>query len=269
MVSSRSKKQSAVRKTRKNTKNMATRKNKSSKSKTLSVSDIRGRFSEMDKNMRDFIKRNNLNNPSALTKQVSRHWSKLFNKHLSTKAANTLANHYANLHGKKKGGSHGAPLDYVMRPGMPGVTTYGVFPTEAGADPKSVSHLDVYYNSALGRSCGLENTTAQVPKDMGSNHVVPAKGGRRKTRRVKGGDFMTTMGTRLFVAESASNPFQRIAESTMGQAPFVRDNADPTAHGWGTVSDKATPLMTPMDISVVDKDITRLAAPSPYPAVKG
>jgi len=265
MVSSRSKKQSVVRKTRKN---MPKRNNKSSKSKTLSVTDIRGRFAEMDKGMRDFIKRNNLNNPVALTKQVSRHWSKLFNKHLSTKAASTLASHYVNLHGKKKGGNPGAPLDYVMRPGMPGVATYGVFPTEAGADPKSVSHLDVYYNSALGRSCGLENTTAQVPKDMGSNQVVPAKGGKRKTKRAKGGDFMTTMGTRLFVAESASNPMQRIGEATMGQAPYVRDNADPTAYAWGTVSDKATPLMTPNSISVVDKDITTLASPSPYPAVK-
>lgn len=269
MVSSRSKKQSVVRKTRKNNnKNAPTRNNKSSKSKTLSVKDIRSRFSEMDKNMRDFIKRNNLNNPSALTKQVSRHWGKLFNKHLSSKAATTLANHYVNLHGKKKGGSAGAPLDYVMRPGMPSVSTYGVFPTEAGADPKSVSHLDVYYNSALGRSCGLENTTAQVPKDMGSNHVVPAKGGRRKTRRVKGGDFMTSLGTRTFTSESPSTFLQRGFESSMGQAPWTRDNPDPTTYGWNTVANKAMPVMTPSEISIVDKDITNLANPSPYPGVK-
>lgn len=267
MVSSRSKKQSVVRKTRKNNKNAPKRNNKSSKSATLSVKDIRSRFSEMDKNMRDFIKRNNLNNPAALTKQVSRHWGKLFNKHLSTKAATTLANHYANLHGKKKGGSAGAPLDYVMRPGMQGVSTYGVFPTEVGADPKSVSHLDVYYNSALGRSCGLENTTAQVPKDMGSNHVIPAKGGRR-TRRVKGGDFLTTLGTRAYSSESPSTMIMRTAEATMGQAPFLRDNPDPTAYGWNTVANKGLPMMSPTAISIIDKDITALANPSPYPAVK-
>ena len=268
MVSSRSKKQSVVRKTRKNNKNAPTSNNKSKKSKTLSVKDIRGRFTEMDKNMRDFIKRNNLNNPAALTKQVSRHWGKLFKKHLSTKAASTLANHYANLHGKKKGGSAGAPLDYVMRPGMPGVATYGVFPTEAGADPKSVSHLDVYYNTALGRSCGLENTTAHIPKDMGSNHVVPAKGGRRSTRRVKGGDFMTSLGTRMFTSESPSTFAQRGFESSMGQASWVRDSPDPTTYGWDTVANKGVPPMSPNAISIVDKDITVMANPSPYPAVK-
>ena len=218
--------------------------------------------------MRDFIKTNNLNNPRELSKQVSRHWGKLFNKHLSSKAASTLANHYANLHGKKKGGSHGAPLDYIMRPGMPTVASYGVFPTEAGADPKSVGHLDVYYSSALGRGCGTENTTAVVPKDMGSNHV-PAKGGRRTTRRARGGDFMTTLGTRTFVAETVANPLQRIGETVMGQAPFVRDNGDPTAYSWHTVSNRATPLIDPNGISIVDKDITTMANPSPYPAVKG
>ena len=256
MVSSRTKKQSVARK------NPKTRK----VSKTLSVKDIRSRFNELDSHMRSFIKKNNLNNPTALANHVSRQWSQLFKKHLSSKAAATLANHYNNLHGVKKGGM--APLDYVMRPGMPGVSTYGVFPTEAGADVKSVGHLDVYYNSGLSRSCGTENTTAVVPKDMGSNHVVKGGSRKRKTRRVRGGDFLTTMGSRLFVAESPSNPLQRIAESTMGQATWGRDTADPTSPTWGTVSDRASPLMNPHQISIVDKDVTQLANPSPYPAVK-
>lgn len=258
MVSSRSKKQSNKRATRKGNKSHTR------SSKTLSVKDIRNRFAELDNHMRNFIKKNNLNNPQALAKHVSRQWGQLFKKHLSAKAAATLANHYNNLHGSKKGGM--APLDYVMRPGMPGVATYGVFPTEAGADPKSVGNLDVYYNSALGRSCGTENTTAIVPKDMGSNHIV--KGGSRKTRRKRGGDFLTTMATRSFVAESPSNPMQRLTESVSGQAPWMRDNPDPTAHSWKTVSNVGSTIMTPNKISIVDNDITQLANPSPYPAAR-
>jgi hypothetical protein len=237
--------------------------------KALSVADIRGKFAEMDNNMRNFIKKNNLNNPKELSKHVSRQWQGLFQKPLSNKAAKDLAAVYTKAHGGQRGGQ--APLDYVMRPGMPGVATYAVFPTEAGADVKASSHLDVYYNSAIGRSCGTENTTAIVPKDMGSNHVapvVPAKGGARKrTRKHRGGDFMTTMDVRAFVSENPSNPAQRMSEAWMGQPASIYDNGRPEAHGWATVSSSA-PAIDPRGVSIINSDITRLANPSPYPAVK-
>jgi len=192
-------------------------KTKKTARKTLTVSDIRKRFKEMDENVRSFLKHNRLNSTSSLGKHVSRQWKNLFNKPLSSKAANSLAQHYLNLHGKKQGGS--APLDYVMRPGLPAVATYATFPTEVGTDPKAVKDLDVYYNSALGRSCGSEDLSAKVPVGIGSNQVPlpasgplshnpsitqvsapapapvalpPAKGGRRKS---VGGSFTTTYST--------------------------------------------------------------------------
>jgi len=237
----------------------------------MSVADIRQKFKAMDSSMRDFIKRNNLNNPRELGKQVSRHWAGLFNKHLSGNAAVELGNHYLNLHGKRKakrGGSmEGAPLDYVMRPGMPAVATYATFPTEVGADPKATQDLDVYYNSALGRSCGSEDTSAHVSPDMGSN-LVPAKGGarRRRTVRKRGGDFLTAMSVRDFASSNPAGYLQQASEAWMGQGPYKTNSADPSS---GTVSLAASGF-SPVDpnmISTVTKDITQLANPSPYPAV--
>lgn len=256
---------------------------KSSKSttrKSLSVNDFRSKFAELDKQMRHFITKNNLNNPAALMKQVSRNWTKIFNKNLSGKAANSLAAHYANLHGKKSkqsgGQIEGAPLDYVMRPGMPSVATYSVFPTEAGADAKASGHLDVYYNSAIGRSCGTENTTATVPSDMGSNLVYgPAKVGgarrnRRKTRR--GGSYLTAMSVRPWTPSSTpASTIQVMSEKWMGQPAYPHDASDPSVGAYRLASSMSTPfsnLINPTGISVVDKDITTLANPSPYPAVR-
>jgi hypothetical protein len=172
------------------TKNATRKQNHSSKRAVLSVSDIRNRFKEMDETVRVAVK-NGLSTPASLGKHVSRNWAKLFKKPLSSKAAASLAQHYLNLHGKKKGGSlSGAPLDYIMRPGLPAVATYATFPTEVGADPQAVKDMDVYYNNALGRSCGLEDTTAKPWAGIGTNVVPlpasgplaapPAKGGRRK-----------------------------------------------------------------------------------------
>jgi hypothetical protein len=201
-----------------------------------------------------------------LGKHVSRQWSKLFDKDLSSKAAESLAKHYINLHGKKKGGS--APVDYVMRPGLPAVATYATFPTEVGADPKSVQDLDVYYNNALGRSCNIGTVQAKVPADMGSNQVpVPVKGGgfsttystnqqimvtkggkrktkqsvkrttRRNTRRNKvGGDLATAITTRPYIASNPSGIIQRGTEAWYGQPVHPSDVSDPSSHGWSSMS---------------------------------
>lgn len=177
----------------------ASKTRKSHKRATLSVSDIRNRFKEMDENVRDALK-NGLRTPALLGKHVSRNWAKLFKKPLSSKAAASLAQHYLSLHGKKGGNFVGAPLDYVMRPGLPAVATYATFPTEVGADPNAVRDLDVYYNNALGRSCGSEDTTAKPWAGIGTNLVplpssgplaapspAPVKGGYRKKTRCLGG----------------------------------------------------------------------------------
>lgn len=240
MPPTRSKKNSNSRKTRKsNNKKTNKSNNKNASKHVLSVNGIKKRFSELDAGMKEFVN-NHKNKPHDLAKHISRQWNTLFKKNLSGKAAATLANHFSKLHNKnKKGGSlAGAPLDHVMRPGLPAVSTYGVFPTEVGASPKALGHLDVYYNSGLGRSCGTENTTATVPSSIGSNLVpAPAKGGRRTLKgkgrrsmmsRKRGGDFMTSLATRQYVSTSPANGSMQMTESAMGQAPWGRDNPDPT-----------------------------------------
>lgn len=222
--------------------------------------------------MRAFIRQNNLNNPRELGKQVSRHWTGLFNKHLSGSAAAQLGSHYLNLHGKaKRGGSlGGAPLDYVMRPGMPAVATYATFPTEVGADPKATQHLDVYYNSALGRSCGSENTTAHVAPDMGSN-LVPQAGGRRHRRRTvrkHGGNFLTAINTRPYTGYNPAGMIQQASEAWLGVGPFKTNSADPSLGLKNLpLSSHGPMLINPDGISTIDNDITTLANPSPYPIV--
>ena len=232
----------------------------------MSVNDIRGRFQDMDASVKQFIK---VNNPRDLGKHVSRQWAKLFNKPLSGKAASSLVNHYMNkVRGPTKknhrGGSHlGAPLDYVMRPGLPAVATYATFPTEVGPDVKSAADLDVYYNSGMGRSCGTENTTAHVPASMGSNKV----GGGRRTRKYRGGDFMASLGTRAYISNNPATSFQQGSEYLLGRGPSPYDVAEPSQSAYRLVSDGKLPI-NPSGISVIDKDITQLAAPSPYPAVR-
>lgn len=251
---------------KKNSSKRVTRRNNAKSSrKMLSVNDIRSRFQDMDTSVKQFIK---VNNPRDLGKHVSRQWSKLFNKPLSGKAASSLVNHYMNkVRGPTKknhrGGSMGAPLDYVMRPGLPAVATYATFPTEVGPDAKSAADLDVYYNSGMGRSCGTENTTAHVPASMGSNKV----GGARRTRKHRGGDFMAALGTRAYISNNPATSLQQGSEYLLGRGPSPYDVAEPSQSAFRLVSDGKLPI-NPSGISVVDKDITQLANPSPYPAVK-
>lgn len=263
-----------------NNKARSTRRNstaskRSSSRKMMSVNDIRNRFREMDSSVKKFL---DTKKAGDLGEHVSRQWARLFNKHLSPKAASSLANHYMNTMKravtKKRGGSMtGAPLDYVMRPGLPAVATYATFPTEVGVDPKSVAHLDVYFNSGMSRSCGTENTGLTVPAGMGSNQVGPAKGGRRirksrkQSRKHRGGDFMTALATRPYIAENPSTHMMRAAESYHGVAPSPYDVSEPSQAAFRLVSDGKMPI-DPSGISLIDKDITQLANPSPYPAVK-
>jgi len=222
---------------------------------TISVEGIKKRFKELDANVRAALKAGVASLPKIgggsgstldkISKVVSKDWEKLFNKPLSKGAAKSLAEHYMRLYGKQKGGNLvGAPLDYIMRPGLPGVAAYATFPTEVGADPKAVHDMDVYYNSAIGRSCGTENTTAIPASNIGTN-LVPTKGGsrrrnNRKTQKRKvGGDFMTSLDARQFVASNPSGPVMRMSEMWSGMPANLHDNADPSSHSWSYASGAA------------------------------
>ena len=231
----------------------------------MSISGLKDQMAILQNKIKQYVNENGVS-PAELGKKISRQWHSLFAKHLTAKQAKLMANHYMQMFGKaKKGGSlAGAPLGYSMGPGMPGVATYGVFPTEAGADVKATSHLDVYYNSGMARSCGTENTTAMVPKDMGSN-AVPAKGGKRKTMRRKGGNFLSSLAVRNYVSSNPASIGQQMSESWAGKPISVYDNYRPEYHAWKTVSNGTLgnfPVATQ-----VTRDMTQIANPSPYPGV--
>jgi hypothetical protein len=263
--------------------------------KTLSVSDIRNRFKEMDKNVRSFINNKRMNSPSTLGKHVSRQWNALFDKPLSSNAAKSLAQHYMNLHGKKKGGS--APLDYVMRPGLPAVASYATFPTEVGADPKSVQDLDVYYNNPLGRSCNIGTVQAKLPVDMGSNlvsqpvvlppvkggafsatysanqQIIRAHGGKRKTKRNTrrnkiGGDLMTSLQTRPYIASNPSGLLQRSTESWYGQPSNPSDFSDPSIQKWQPNVHSLFDTKLPNQPSLISGESTLLSSGLYVPSAK-
>lgn len=242
----RSKKRSAAGKTR----------------KVISIKDIRDRFKDMDESVRSFFgkmrggSRTNSKSKDSLVTYISRQWSKLFKKPITSQAAKSLSQYYTNLYGKKKGGS--APLDYEMRPGLPAVMTYATFPTEVGADPKAVQDLDVYYNSALGRSCGSEDTSAKVAPDMGSN-LVPAKGGSRHSKRnnkrttqkrgrKQGGNFATTLDVRPYVASNPTHGFQQSMEIYNGLPANPADARDPTISNWAYMAPSSL-MKPPTDLS--------------------
>lgn len=236
--------------------------------KVISIKDIRDRFKDMDESVRGFFRkmsggsRRNGNSKDSLVTYISRQWSKLFKKPITSQAAKSLSQYYTNLYGKKKGGS--APLDYEMRPGMPAVMTYGTFPTEVGADPKAVQNLDVYYNSALGRSCGSEDTSAKVAPDMGSN-LVPAKGGTRHSKRnnkrttqkrgrKQGGNFASTLNVRPYVASNPTHGFQQSMEIYNGLPANPADARDPSVSNWEYMAPSSL-LKPPTDLST-SSDLT-------------
>jgi len=246
-------------------KSKTTRRN-SRKKPSASINNMKQQMVIFKNKMKKYITENNLS-VTDLAKKISRHWSQLttpIKKSLSSVQAKEMAKHYISMFGKRGGSLAGAPLDYAMGPGMPGATTYGVFPTEIGADVKSTQHLDVYYNSGMGRSCGTENTTATVPKDMGSNLVT--KGGRRKTNKnKKGGNLVTALATRPYVGTNPATSAQIIGESWNGKPTNIHDNPRPEMHAWKTVSNGS--VLTFPSPTAIKSDMTLIANPSPYPDV--
>lgn len=247
-----------TRKSRKHSKKPNSMKSAKSSRKTMSVADIRNRFKEMDENIRLFLKKNSGSSPSSLGKHVSRQWTILFKKPLSSRAATSLAHHYLNIHAKRGGAFTGAPLDTTMRPGLPAIAAYATFPTEVGSDPKAVHDMDVYYNNALGRS------------NIGTNHVpLPATGpiskaggSRRRMTRKRGGDFATALSARSYIANNPAGSVQIMSERWMGQPTRVHDIADPTSYGWG-LTGAVAPAGAPEPTSITSK--MDLSNYSPYP----
>jgi hypothetical protein len=161
---------------------------------------------------------------------------------------------------RKRGGASyeltGAPLDYTLTPGSafttnPAVAVYDRFPIDPTVNPQVVSDLDVFFGSALSRGCGIENSSLQVPADMGSNQVGGKRRRTKRSLRYRGGSnssiatpgffdkFQSNMGN---LGDSAlHHPYMSTARPTLphslthqwqGRVDSIPTSADPTNHTW-------------------------------------
>ncbi len=184
---------------------------------------------------------------------------------------------------RRRGGSmNGAPLNYSMAPGA-NVAVYGRFPTEVSTDPASIKNMDVYFNSGLSRGCGSENSSRNVPTNMGSNKVGGRRG--RKTRRgrvnYRGGNFLgdiqgmvenavtQTSLLRPFIPSPHPNMIQSAYEQAVGNpaavptyAPGIPTPSSPVHHTWSYRSNGMEGAIDPMAVSPITKSISSLASGS-------
>lgn len=138
-------------------------------------------------------------------KEFQAEWQRTFHKPLSTKVARDYLNHIKKFKSKtlkkKRGGAQvvtPAPIAYRMEPGTS--LPYGNFPSYVSKG----FFVPMSDNIA---NCGILDSSAKVPADMGSNIV----GGRRrrtmKYKKTRGGGtgFLETVGN--FVGAVTNRPF--------------------------------------------------------------
>lgn len=193
---------------------------------------------------------------------------------------------------RKRGGAAyeltGAPLTYAMTPGSafttdPVVAVYDRFPVDPTVSPQVVSDLDVYFNSALSRGCGIENTSLEVPANMGSNLV----GGKRKNKskrisRKHGGasvdptGFFDNIQTRVgdLASGVAHHPYMGEARPTIphslahqwqGRVDSIPSSPDPTNPTWSYMTEQPQRVANP-DIMFTD---LKTISPSMHQVVHG
>lgn len=165
----------------------------------------------------------------------------------------------------RKGGSlMGAPLDYSMGPGA-NVAVYGRFPTEIASNPQAIQNLDVFYNSALSRGCGVEDSSRFVPVDMGSNKVG-GKRTRRGRKAMRGGNLLSSLSIRTppYLATPYPGYVQSMSQSWAGATSPVPVPATPVYQTWNFNSSGTDSAINPGLITSITKDLTQLASPPPW-----
>jgi hypothetical protein len=195
----------------------------------MTIAKIQKDLKAFDQFARQTIKHEDADPVDALQTK----WLSLFKAPMSKESAKSFSQYYRKMvskHGGKRltrkmrktrklrGGAatilSPASIDYQMVPGA-NVQMYGHFPVEADTDPSTIRDMDVYFNSGMSRTCGVENSARQVPAGMGSNKV----GGRRRRgrtlrRRHAGGSLMESLQVHPYVSTAPPNVFQVAANFT-------------------------------------------------------
>jgi hypothetical protein len=186
---------------------------------------------------------------------------------------------------RRRGGSlGGAPLNYSMAPGA-NVAVYGRFPTEVSTDPASIKNMDVYFNSGMSRGCGTEDSSRQVPANLGSNKVGGSRRAPRKTRRGRahrgGSNFLGDLQSRIenavtqtsllrpFIPSPHPNMIQGAYEQAVGNpaavptyVPGIPTPSSPVHHTWSYRSHGLEGALDPSAVSPITKSISSLASGS-------
>lgn len=116
-------------------------------------------------------------------------WRKIFGRPVDSAAAEAylqVKSRRAAKRTRKVAKQHGgaAPIDHQTGPGIYG--PHGVFPPYVAS---GLSFYDTVNKSGQFSGCGIENTTPNVPADLGSNAFSKLSGGSRKSQQ-RGGSFL-------------------------------------------------------------------------------
>jgi hypothetical protein len=213
------------------------------------------------------------------TEALQTKWSTLFKSPMSKESAKSFSQYYRKMVSKRggkrttrkiqkmRGGAASilspATIDYQMVPGA-NVQMYGRFPVEADTDPSTIRDMDVYFNSGMSRTCGVENSARQVPAGMGSNKVGGSRRrrrGRTLRRRHAGGSLMESLQVHPYVSTAPPNVFQVAANVWSGNTASIPAPASPVQSTWVPASHGTAGLINPGVVTNIGSDFSKLASP--------
>lgn len=243
----------------------------------MTIAKIQKDLKAFDQFARQAIKRD-----GGAVEALQTKWSSLFKSPMSKESAKSFSQYYRKMVSKRggkratrktqkmRGGAatilSPATINYQMVPGA-NVQMYGHFPVEADTDPSTIRDMDVYFNSGMSRTCGVENSARQVPAGMGSNKVGGTRRNRRRggkrslRRRHAGGSLMESLQVHPYVSTAPPNAFQVAANVWSGNTATIPAPASPVQSTWVPASHGTAGIINPGVITNIGSDFSKLASP--------
>jgi hypothetical protein len=261
------------------------------------IASLQTKMKQFDTSARKIIRSKN----AEQSLQTS--WKTIFGTPLDTKSAKSFAKYYRTMTSKTKKQRGGmAPLDYGMAPGLNPGASYGNFPVAINTDPQSIQDLDVYFQSAITKGCGIENSSPTIPEGMGSNMVggrsrknkqnkrkalrksmasrkASRKGAasrkasrkgmasRKRFRKQHGGiadisNLGTSLYMRPYTAEAPPSILQNVGASMAGSP--IMTYPSPTDNTWQYASRGADGIVNPSSVTHIGSNFSQIASPAPW-----
>lgn len=184
---------------------------KTRKAKVMTIPELKHAFDALDQGTRQLLK---TSSKETQVKEFQRLWRSLFGRPVRPAAAEAYlaikrSAPVAGVRGKTRkmrGGAAlaGAPLDYMLRPGIDGV--HGSFPTYQS---QGLTFYNTINQEGMAQECGVKDITPQVPADIGSNKVMGGGGPLA--------DLAHVLTNRPFSAAAPPTPQQDMADYWSGR----------------------------------------------------